>query len=191
MPTHRTCRAKSSPWQTSKPSGGGGSSQAAAKLSEAARAAAKRAAQFTKQRQQRAYQLAQEQQAAEEAPANTAASNAYAFSRNQRSTKLQSPAETAALVATAAANAASGQYQGLKPYVEVVTDHLKHAGSSSSSSGSSGRGRGAKKAAARTLLEAHTAVFQAALDLELQQEWQEAEERLKVGWQKQHRFQRE
>lgn len=71
----------------------------------------------------------------------------------------------------------------MKPYVEVVTEHLKlhkSAGDGSGGSSSGGRGRGAKKAAARSLLESHTAVFQAALDLELQQEWTEAEERLKV-----------
>jgi hypothetical protein len=58
-----------------------------------------------------------------------------------------------------------------------------NGGSSSSteSSSSSGRGRGAKRGAARSLLEAHTAVFQAALDLELQEEWSEAEQRLQVS----------
>ena len=48
-------------------------------------------------------------------------------------------------------------------------------------SSSGGRGRGAKRGAARSLLEAHTAVFQAALDLELQEEWGEAEQRLQVS----------
>lgn len=74
----------------------------------------------------------------------------------------------------------------LQPYVRTVVEHLKrtdaNSGSSSSSTGSSGssRGRGAKRAAARGLLECHSAVFQAALDLELQEEWREAEERLQV-----------
>jgi hypothetical protein len=91
------------------------------------------------------------------------------------------------LAAAAAANAAAGQYSDLQPYVQVVCEHLKQqhtpAGASgSNSSTSSGRGRGAKKAAARNLLEAHSAVFQAALDLELQQEWTEAEDRLKVSF---------
>lgn len=68
-------------------------------------------------------------------------------------------------------------------------DHLKATSSSSnsgggssssSSGGGSSRGRGAKRAAARSLLESHSAVFHAALDLELQDEWREAEERLQV-----------
>lgn len=186
------CRnhSSSSPWQTGKVSSGS-SSQAAAKLSDAAKAAAKRAAQFAKQRQQRAYQLAQEQQDADNisTDANTpSTSTGYVFSTKQQQSRgyLQPPTQTAALAAKAAANAAAGQYSDLKPYIEVVTAHLKQhkpAGNdnnSSSSSSGGGRGRGAKKAAARSLLEAHTAVFQAALDLELQQEWSEAEDRLKV-----------
>jgi hypothetical protein len=106
---------------------------------------------------------------------------AYVFSGNQPNRSVQSPSR--AVVQATAANAASGQYSDLKPYVEVVTEHLKQqkpAGDGSGSGSSGGRGRGAKKAAARSLLESHTAVFQAALDLELQEEWNEAEERLKV-----------
>lgn len=180
------CRSKggNSPWQTSKPSHNSSastpsSSQAAAKLSDAAKAAARRAAQFAKQRQQRAYQIAQEHQAALDG-------STYAFSSGSRqrggsnSTALQTPAQTAALAAAAAASSAAGQYSDLRPYVEVVTQHLKQQ-QQGAGEGSSGRGRGAKKAASRGLLESHTAVFQAALDLELQQEWQEAEDRLKVG----------
>lgn len=59
-----------------------------------------------------------------------------------------------------------------------MTEHLKQQQGGNSGGG---RGRGAKKAVARDLVDAHTVVFQAALDLELQQEWQEAEERLQVG----------
>jgi hypothetical protein len=164
----------SSPWQSSNTNSTTASS--AAKLSDAAKAAARRAAQFTKQRQQRAYQLAEQQQALSQDSNSTE----YALNSKQRKGGLQTPAQTAALAAAAAANDAAGQYSDLKPYVEVVTQHLKQQQGAGDAAGSSGRGRGAKKAASRSLLEAHTAVFQAALDLELQQEWQEAEERLKV-----------
>jgi hypothetical protein len=81
-----------------------------------------------------------------------------------------------------------------QPYLQTVVQHLRQTGAlgpsaaaaaasdatNSSSSSSGGRGRGAKRGAARSLLEAHTAVFQAALDLELQEEWSEAEQRLQV-----------
>jgi hypothetical protein len=88
-----------------------------------------------------------------------------------------------------------------QPYLQTVVQHLRQTGAladkattasngSSSGSGSSsndigssssGRGRGAKRGVARSLLEAHTSVFQAALDLELQEEWSEAEQRLQVS----------
>jgi hypothetical protein len=63
----------------------------------------------------------------------------------------------------------------------ATANNSNTSSSDSSSSSSSGRGRGAKRGAARSLLEAHTAVFQAALDLELQEEWSEAEQRLQVS----------
>jgi hypothetical protein len=81
-----------------------------------------------------------------------------------------------------------------QPYLQTVVQHLRQTGAlgpaaaaavqasdASSSSSSGGRGRGAKRGAARSLLEAHSAVFQAALDLELQEEWSEAEQRLQVS----------
>lgn len=137
-------------------------------MSEAAKAAAKRAAQFAKQRQQRDYQLAQQE-----------ADSTYGFAAATGSSS-NGPTSSRGLAA-AAKSASPGQYADLRPYAEVVSAHLKQQqAASNNSSSSSGRGRGAKKAASRDLLEAHTAVFQAALDLELQQEWQEAEERLKV-----------
>jgi hypothetical protein len=98
--------------------------------------------------------------------------------------RLNSPA--AAKAATPGKPSPEADQRQLVPFVDVVVQHLKGInnvagqGSSSSSSGST-RGRGAKRAAARSLLEAHTDVFQAALDLELQEEWQEAEDRLQVG----------
>jgi len=71
--------------------------------------------------------------------------------------------------------------QQLRPFTDVVLQHLAGSSDATPGSSSSSRGRGAKRAAARSLLEAHTTVFQSALDLELQEEWQEAEERLQVG----------
>jgi hypothetical protein len=174
------CRPKGkSPWAgAGKGSNASSGSQAAAKLSDAAKAAAKRASKFAKQRQERAYSLAREQQATDDAT--------Y-FSSSQQCSKQQTDPDLAdsrrytrpsAAAAAAADDAAAGEYQDLRPYVEVVLDHRKQQVSEPSVHG---RGRGARKEAARTLLEAHTGIFQSALDLELQQEWQEAEERLKVG----------
>ncbi|KAG2453966.1 hypothetical protein HYH02_001012 [Chlamydomonas schloesseri] len=51
---------------------------------------------------------------------------------------------------------------------------------SSSSSKVKTRGRGAKRGALRALLGSYTSVWCRALDLELQEEWQESEERLKT-----------
>eukprot|EP00775_Hariotina_reticulata_P004851 gene4851-5098_t len=131
-------------------------------MSAAAKAAAKRANMFAKQRFERAVTV--------KAPAGTAADGGGRWAEQVES--------------TAAAGIAVGKPQAeqsqLVPYVDVVVQHLKANGASpptGSSTGSS-RGRGAKRAAARSLLEAHSAVFQAALDLELQEEWQEAEDRL-------------
>lgn len=171
------CRQKGkSPWAgADKSSNASSGAQAAAKLSDAAKAAAKRAAKFAKQRQERAYQLAQEQQPTDD-------STSYLNSTQRRSKQETLPESRRSLrpsaaAAAAADGAAAGEYDSLRPYVEVVKDHMAQQ---QDSANSQGRGRGARKEAARTLLEAHTGIFQAALDLELQQEWQEAEERLKV-----------
>ena len=43
-----------------------------------------------------------------------------------------------------------------------------------------GRGRGAKRGAAKALQEAYREVWSEALDLELKEEWEESEQRLKV-----------
>lgn len=174
------CRQKGkSPWAgADKSSNASSGSQAAAKLSDAAKAAAKRATKFSKQRQEQAYSLAREQQDTDDA-------TSY-FNSSQQPSKQQTSSDLteyrritrpSAAAAAAADNAAAGYYQDLRPYVEVVLERMDQQASEPSSQG---RGRGARKEAARTLLEAHTGIFQAALDLELQQEWQEAEERLKV-----------
>jgi hypothetical protein len=69
-----------------------------------------------------------------------------------------------------------------RPFLAAVAAHLasKGADSSGGSGSGSGRGRGAKRGAARALLEEYVAVFGLALDLELQEEWEEAEQRLEV-----------
>lgn len=53
-------------------------------------------------------------------------------------------------------------------------------GSGAGGARASGRGRGARRGAARTLMEAYVASFGAALDLELEEEWAEAERRLRA-----------
>lgn len=80
-------------------------------------------------------------------------------------------------------SSARGRRNGAKAGIGKSSDAPEEAtvsSSNSSSSGGKGRGRGAKRAASRALMEAHTAAFSAALDLELQEEWAEAEQRLKV-----------
>lgn len=69
---------------------------------------------------------------------------------------------------------------GIHPFTPVVVDHMKGKSATNEESGSSGRGRGAKRGAARALLESYVSVFGLALDLELEEEWEEAEQRLQV-----------
>jgi hypothetical protein len=86
------------------------------------------------------------------------------------------------------ADGAATMLDNLRPFVETVTAHLSGGGSDSSGGSSSsgkardgsGRGRGAKRGAARALMESYVEVFGAALDLEFEEEWEEAEQRLQV-----------
>ncbi|KAI8470873.1 MAG: putative DNA helicase [Monoraphidium minutum] len=69
---------------------------------------------------------------------------------------------------------------GPRQFVDVVVDHMAGGGGAAAAAqdGGSGRGRGAKRGAARSLMEAYVAAFGAGLDLELEEEWAEAEQRL-------------
>lgn len=66
----------------------------------------------------------------------------------------------------------------LEPYSRVVQRFM--AAGASRQGGSKARGRGAKKSAEHELLDAYAQVFGLALDLELQEEWEESEGRLRT-----------
>uniref|UniRef100_A0A383VFK2 AAA+ ATPase domain-containing protein n=1 Tax=Tetradesmus obliquus TaxID=3088 RepID=A0A383VFK2_TETOB len=195
--------SSSSSKQQGRKGGSGGSAgglAAVPKMSAAAKAAAKRANMFSQQRFERAMVGTLEAPSSSSSSSSSSSNSSWRQRLSRAAAASSDDEDDGDTDGAGQADSSSSIDRQLlqQPYLQTVVQQLRQTGalgptaggaaaaaaagdagnSSSSSSSSGGRGRGAKRGAARSLLEAHSAVFQAALDLELQEEWGEAEQRL-------------